>query len=459
MREVDGKVIYEVQLRQRIEGKVGDWRHEAETAKTYVLVDGLKPNTTYDVRIRGWIGGKAGKWKIHENAFKTSSEHGGGEGEDHEDGEQDGDVEGEGGDRDGDEVGKDEDGDGVDESTSPVIASIKGKAEASIAKIGWRLMREVDGKVIYEVQLRQRIEGKVGDWRHEAETAKTYVLVDGLKPNTTYDVRIRGWIGGKAGKWKIHENAFKTSSEHGGGEGEDHEDGEQDGDVEGEGGDRDGDEVGKDEDGDGVDESTSPVIASIKGKAEASIAKIGWRLMREVDGKVIYEVQLRQRIEGKVGDWRHEAETAKTYVLVDGLKPNTTYDVRIRGWIGGKAGKWKIHENAFKTSSEHGGGEGEDHEDGEQDGDVEGEGGDRDGDEVGEDEDGDGVDESTSPVIASGLSLPFDRSDDWTCRFIHSVSVFVFANFVPVTVSAFAFYVPILLSIFVVFSFSAPMFR
>ena len=67
------------------------------------------------------------------------------------------------------EVGED----GADESTSPVIASIKGKAEASIAKVGWRLMREVDGKVIYEVQLRQRIEGKAGDWRHEAETAKT----------------------------------------------------------------------------------------------------------------------------------------------------------------------------------------------------------------------------------------------------------------------------------------------
>ena len=32
------------------------------------------------------------------------------------------------------EVG--EDGDGADESTSPVIAWIKGKAEASIAKIG-----------------------------------------------------------------------------------------------------------------------------------------------------------------------------------------------------------------------------------------------------------------------------------------------------------------------------------
>jgi hypothetical protein len=143
------------------------------------------------------------------------------------------------------EVGED----GVDESTSPVIASIKGKAEASIAKIGWRLMREVDGKVIYEVQLRQRIEGKVGDWRHEAETAKTYVLVDGLKPNTTYDVRIRGWIGGKAGKWKIHENAFKTSSEQGDGEGREDGGRDEDEDGEGENGDRDKDKGGEGEDG------------------------------------------------------------------------------------------------------------------------------------------------------------------------------------------------------------------
>ena len=280
------------------------------------------------------------------------------------------------------EVG--EDGDGADESTSPVITWIKAKAEDSIAKIGWRLMREVDGKVIYEVQLRQRIEGKAGDWRHEAETAKTYVLVDGLKANIVYDVRVRGWIGGKAGKWKIHENAFKTSSEQGDGEGR--EDGEQDRDEDGEGGDRDGDEVG--EDGDGADESTSPVITWIKAKAEDSIAKIGWRLMREVDGKVIYEVQLRQRIEGKAGDWRHEAETAKTYVLVDGLKANIVYDVRVRGWIGGKAGKWKIHENAFKTSSEQGDGEGR--EDRDEDGEREGDEGDKDRDGDRDDEGGDG---------------------------------------------------------------------
>jgi len=135
------------------------------------------------------------------------------------------------------------------ESSGPVITWIKAKAEDSIAKIGWHLMREVDGKVIYEVQLRQRIEGKAGDWRHEAETAKTYVLVDGLKPNTTYDVKIRGWIGGKAGKWEIHENAFKTSSKQGDGEGR--EDGERDVDEDGEGenGDRDKDKGGEGEDG------------------------------------------------------------------------------------------------------------------------------------------------------------------------------------------------------------------
>ena len=157
-------------------------------------------------------------------------------------------------------------------------------------------------------------------------------------------------------------------------------------------------EVGED----GVDESTSPVIASIKGKAEARIAKVGWRLMREVDGKVIYEVQLRQRIEGKAGDWRHEAETAKTYVLVDGLKPNTTYDVRIRGWIGGKAGKWKIHENAFKTSSEQGDGEGREDGGRDEDEDGEGENGDRDKDKGGEGEDGE----------REGVEGDGDRDDD-----------------------------------------------
>jgi hypothetical protein len=283
------------------------------------------------------------------------------------------------------EVG--EDGDGADESTSPVIAWIKGKAEASIAKIGWRLMREVDGKVIYEVQLRQRIEGKVGDWRHEAETAKTYVLVDGLKPNTTYDVRVRGWIGGKAGKWKIHENAFKTSSEQGDGEGEEHEDGEQDRDEDGEGGDRDGDEVvlkelgsgtlyevrvrawvnkkpsqwriweeaflTKDEPDQEEEEARIPEISEIRADdigSRAGAAK--WKLTREMDAKVAYDVQIRTRINGKAGEWKHEAETTNNSIFIDGLEPDTIYEIRVRPWANKKAGEWKILEEAFRTRKE-----------------------------------------------------------------------------------------------------------
>ena len=94
----------------------------------------------------------------------------------------------------------DEKGDEEGQDRLPVVAWIKAEANEHVAEIWWRLLREVDGKVVYEAQLRKRSDGKVGEWEHEAETKKTEIRVDGLFPGKTYDVRVRVWLGDKPGE-------------------------------------------------------------------------------------------------------------------------------------------------------------------------------------------------------------------------------------------------------------------
>jgi len=378
MREVDGKVIYEVQLRQRIEGKAGDWRHEAETAKTYVLVDGLKPNTTYDVRIRGWIGGKAGKWKIHENAFKTSSEQGGGEGEDHEDGEQDEDEDGEGenGDRDKDKGGEgedgeregdegdgdrdDEDGDGKRdgdegddrERGSDDEGQVTGKPGGiKTGEVGehsgvvwWsKPEKPKNAEFFYDIQLRKRINGKPTEWKQAVETTRNEIVLKELASGTLYEVRVRAWANKKPSQWRIREEAFLTK----------------------------GEPTQEEE------EARIPEIAEIRADdigSRAGAAK--WKLTGEMDAKVAYDVQIRTRIKGKAGEWKHEAETTNNSIFIDGLEPDTIYEIRVRPWANKKPGEWKILEEAFRTRKEEGDGDRDDEGgDGERDGDEDGDNG------------------------------------------------------------------------------------
>ena len=304
MGDAEGKLAYDVQLRPRIEGKAGEWEHAAETTHREVKVDGLKAGTVYDVRVRAWHEKKPGPWKVREHVFRTigGAVEGGDDGEPNDEGEGDGDK----------------------ETSGPVIAWIKAGASDKIAKIGWRLLREFDREVIFEVQIRERAGEEVGEWRHEAETAKRGIHVDGLHPNTTYDARVRGWLGDKPGEWKIREAAFRTKQA---GKGDDPSDeGGEDGQV-------------------GV-----PEIAQIKADdigPRAGVAK--WDLVHEMDAKVGYDVQIRIRVEGKAGEWKHEAETAKNSIIIDGLKPDTLYEIRVRPWANKKAGEWKVLENAFRT--------------------------------------------------------------------------------------------------------------
>ena len=317
------QVIYEVQLRRRLDGGPTEWYAAAKAIKTGVAVDGLKPGQLYEVRVRGWVDNVAGPWQIKEHAFKTL---GGDHNEGHGDGEGKGDREGNDGEGrdDGEREGDHEGGSGEGGEVDLRLAWVKGEAEAHVAVLWWQLMDDAEGKLAYDVQLRPRIEGKAGEWEHATETTHREVKVDGLKAGTVYDVRVRAWHEKKPGPWKVREHVFTTMG----------------GEVDG------GD---SEPDGDGENENVGPVIAWIKAGASDKIAEIGWRLLREFDREVIFEVQIRERAGEEVGEWRHEAETAKRGIHVDGLHPNTTYDARVRGWLGDKPGEWKIREAAFRT--------------------------------------------------------------------------------------------------------------
>ena len=322
------QVIYEVQLRRRLDGGPTEWFAAAKAIKTGVAVDGLKPGQLYEVRVRGWVDNVAGPWQIKEHAFKTL---GGDHNEGHGDGEGEGDREGNDGEGhdDGEREGDREGGYGEGGEVDLRLAWVKGEAEAHVAVLCWQLMGDAEGKLAYDVQLRPRIEGKAGEWEHATETTHREVKVDGLKAGTVYDVRVRAWHEKKPGPWKVREHVFRTigGAVEGGDDGEPNDEGEGDGDK----------------------ETSGPVIAWIKAGASDKIAKIGWRLLREFDREVIFEVQIRERAGEEVGEWRHEAETAKRGIHVDGLHPNTTYDARVRGWLGDKPGEWKIREAAFRT--------------------------------------------------------------------------------------------------------------
>ena len=303
IREVDGKVVYEVQLRKRSDGKAGEWAHEAETKKTEIRVDGLHPGKTYDVRVRGWLGDKPGKWKIREAAFRTKS-------------------------------GEDEHEGGEDGATGKPGEIKVGEVGERAAVIGWSKPKTPgDAKFGYDVQLRKRINGKPTKWVHALETAKNEVVLKNLSPGTLYEVRVRAWANKKPSAWRIREEAFKTKGKAG-------------------------------EDGEG-EHSGVPQIAWIKADdigPRAGVAK--WALVRELDAKVAYDVQIRTRIEGKAGEWRHEAETHKSSIIIDGLKPNTMYEIRVKPWANKKAGAWKILEHAFRTRKSEGGDEGHEGGDG-----------------------------------------------------------------------------------------------
>ena len=312
----NAKFGYDVQIRKRINGKPTEWKHALETAKNEVVLKELASGTIYEVRVRAWANKEPSAWRIREEAFKTK-----------------GKADGEG---DGGQAGV------------PMIAWIKADdigPRAGVAK--WALKRELDAKVAYDVEIRTRIEGKAGKWQHEAETHKSSIIIDGLKPNTLYEIRVRPWANKKAGPWKILEHAFRTRKTEG-------DDGHENG-----GGDK-GDKEGEKGEGDHGDcEEEKSHAPSEPGMIKVSDVTPNSALIRWGAAKVpsnsraIYDVQIRQRINGKAAQWRYIGETFDTQFKANGLEAGALYDVRIRAWANRKASPWAIKENAFTT----GGGE------------------------------------------------------------------------------------------------------
>ena len=63
---------------------------------------------------------------------------------------------------------------------------------ANNALIQWSASDAGEGsQVIYEVQLRRRLDGGPTEWYAAAKAIKTGVAVDGLKPGQLYEVRVR----------------------------------------------------------------------------------------------------------------------------------------------------------------------------------------------------------------------------------------------------------------------------
>ena len=299
-------VFYDVQLRRRIEGKPSEWDHAAEIAKTDVALRHLQSGTIYEVRVRGWVNKKPSAWQIKEEAFKTKGEQ------------------------------TKDDG----QAGTPQIGWIKADdigPRACVAK--WSLLRELDVKVGYDMQIGIRIEGKAGEWEHEAETAKNSIIIDGLKPGTLYGIRVRPWANKKAGNWKILENAFKTRKA-------------EDDDGDGEGEKKDG---GEHETGESPKVQSQPGVIKVS-KANPNSALIHWGASK-VPGetKPVYDVQIRRRLAGKPTEWGYVGETFKSEFAVGKLEPGTLYEVRVRAWANRTPGSWQIKENAFTTV----GGEGE----------------------------------------------------------------------------------------------------
>ncbi len=213
-----------------------------------------------------------------------------------------------------------------------------GKVTATTVEFHWGAPVVEEGvRVFYDVQLRCRVEGKPTEWKHEAETAKNSIIIDGLKPDNLYEIRVRLWANKKAGNWKVLENAFKTrKAENDDGEGEN-------------------DDGGEHEPGESPKAPSQPGVIKVS-KVTPNSAQIHWGASK-VQGeiKAIYDLQIRQRLAGKPTEWRYVGETFKTEFAVGKLEPGTLYEVRVRAWANKTPGPWQIKENAFTT----GGGEGE----------------------------------------------------------------------------------------------------
>jgi len=374
-------LVYDVDLRKRVEGAAQDWRPAKETAGTSAAVAGLDANTVYDVRVRAWAQGVAGPYAAREAAFRTLA------------------------------------GPPARAPTLPGEIQIS-EVGARSARVSWGAATDPDGDAVaYLLCLRKRIEGVAQGWSAPQDTRATTLVWEGLAAEGLYDVRVRATDGKLPSDWLIKENAFR-SLPAGNGPGKPASitvtditansariawepstapagatvayDLELRSRLEGvaQGWKAAGETTATFKRVDGLAPSTTydvRVRAWAKGTAgawtvrenafrtleagqanrapslpgpieiaevTAKSARLAWGASTDPDGdRVAYLVSLRKRIEGVAQDWLAAEDTRATSLVWDGLAPSTVYDVRVRASDGKTFSNWVIKENAFTTTA------------------------------------------------------------------------------------------------------------
>lgn len=271
-------ITYMVSLRKRAEGATFEWLPAVTTSGTSILWDGLEAETLYDARVRASDGKSVSRWFLREGAFRTTPE--------------------------------------LNAPTRPGEISVSG-VTSTTAVIAWGAASGPAGvRLVYQVQVRSRLEGVAQPWRQVAETAELSLSVTGLLPGTVYDVEVRAWAQGVAGAWAIRERAFVTLR---------------------------GSEVNH--------APTTPGPVEVTELTPFSV-RLSWGPSTDADGdRITYAVSLRKRVEGVAQPWSRARETERPIIAWDGLSPETIYEVRIRAWDGRVASDWYLKENAFVTPS------------------------------------------------------------------------------------------------------------
>ena len=255
--DADGDPItYIVSLRKRLDGTVSEWLPPLRAINTSIIWDGLETETVYDARVRASDGKSLSRWFLRENAFRTTPE--------------------------------------LNAPGRPGEITIR-DVTATSAQISWGPATGQAGvRLVYQVQVRARLEGIPQAWRQVAETAGLSALVTGLLPATVYDVQVRAWAQGVAGPWAIKERAFRTLAN-----------------------------------GELNHPPTTPGPLEVADLSPFSV-RLAWGRSIDPDGdRVVYAVCLRKRVDGVAQPWSRARETERPAIAWDGLTPETVYEVRI----------------------------------------------------------------------------------------------------------------------------------
>jgi hypothetical protein len=199
--------------------------------------------------------------------------------------------------------------------TRPGVITVSDVTEQS-AIVRWGASTAGDGvRIVYELQLRKRINGVAQPWSSGMETTDSFRALNGLSAGTVYEARVRAWSNERSSEWQIKENAFTTTGVL----------------VENRA-------------------PTAPGAISV-GEVTSSSARVSWGAAQDPDGDVLaYIVQLRKRVEGVAQSWVTRGDPRNLYLVIGELSPGTVYDVRVAAFDGKKSSEFRVVENALRTT-------------------------------------------------------------------------------------------------------------